>query len=504
VPSIWAHASVDGDWFGSFERPDSQVFVLTHFVAANGTGTIDLMDLTRVLKGKPLSRLDLNRSRVHFELFDKASQLSFEGKVTDAVMTGVVEERGRKFPLRLDWMAKTEPSRYEGIYEVGPRHFIKFGTSMALLYSFDFQSAQIRLLLPRTETDFVCGPGLKTYPEEALIHFTTNRLGKGAVVQWKPENGPVLAGKPMKLPEEEVTFKNGETTLAGTLVLPPTKGSHPAVVLIHGSGPGLRNQMRFLPDFFALNGVAALVYDKRGCGASSGDWRKSGFDDLAGDGLAGLELLKNRADINPRQIGLWGISQGGWLVGLAASRSTNVAFIIGVSGPGITPEAQGAFMVEHRMKAAGFSEADLREALSLYQSNSRCAQADRGWDEFEAACKAVQEKPWYNGDVHPYGAGDPELKQWQLIWDYDPIPVLRKVHCPVLSIFGAVDPLVPAQKSADIWKDALAAAGNHDVTIKVFPGADHGITETRNGIQPPEFFTLQREWLLKHVAVNPD
>ena len=504
VPSIWADASVDGDWFGSFERPDSRVFVLTHFVAANGTGTIDLMDQTRVLKGKPLDKLELNPSRVHFELVDKASQLSFEGKVTNAVMTGVVEERGRKFPLRLDWMAKTDPSRYAGVYQVGPKHFIKIGTNMASLYSFDFQSAQIRVLLPRAETEFVCGPGVKTYPLEAVIHFTTNQLGQGTAIQWKPENAPALAGKPIKVREEEVSFENGETTLSGALVLPQTKGPHPAVVIIHGSGPGMRSQMRFLPDFFALNGVATLVYDKRGCGASSGDWRKSGFDDLAGDALAGLELLKNRPDINPRQIGLWGISQGGWLVGLAASRSTNVAFIIGVSGPGITPEAQGAFMVEHRMKAAGVSESDLREALSLYRLNSRCARTDSGWDEFEAACKAAQNKPWYNDDVHPYGAGDPELKQWQLIWDYDPVPVLRKVRCPVLSIFGEVDPLVPAQKSADIWKTALTEAGNQDVTIRIFPNADHGITEARNGIQPPDFFTLQRDWLLKRVAVNPD
>ena len=191
-------------------------------------------------------------------------------------------------------------------------------------------------------------------------------------------------------------------------------------------------------------------------------------------------------------------------MGLAASRSTNVAFIIGVSGPGITPEAQGAFMVEHRMKAAGFSETDLREALSLYLLNSHCAQTGSGWDEFEAASKAAKDKPWYNDDVHPYGPGEQELKQWQLIWDYDPIPVLRKVRCPVLSIFGQVDPLVPAQKSADIWKSALTEAGNRDVTIKIFPNADHGITEARNGIQPADFFTLQRDWLLKHVTVNPD
>jgi len=506
VPSIWADASFDGDWVGGFERPESLVFVHTHFQVGKDrtTGTIDLIDKAKVvnpgLMGKQLDKLELNPSRAHFELADKASQLSFEGQVTNGVMTGVVEERGKKFPFRLDLMAETDPSRYAGIYQVGPEHFIKIAPDIVSLFSFDTQSGQIRFLLPRSETDFVCGPGVKTYPVEATIHFTTNQLRQVTTMQWKPENAPALAGHPIKLQEKEVSFENGKTTLSGTLVLPPNKGPYPAVVLVHGSGPGIRSNSRFLADFFALNGVATLVYDKRGCGTSTGDWRKSGFDDFAGDALAGVKLLKNRPDINPHQIGLWGVSQGGWIVGLAAARSTNVAFIISVSGPGITPEAQGAFVVEHRMKAADFSEADLHEALSLYRLNSRCAQTDSGWDEFEAARKTAQNKPWYSDDLNVDAPG--AQKQWQLIWDYDPVPVLRKVHCPVLSIFGELDPLVPVQKSADIWKTALTEAGNQNVVIKIFPHADHSITDTRNGTALPDFFTLQRDWLMQHVTVN--
>ena len=418
-------------------------------------------------------------------------------------MIGSVTENGNQFPFRLDLMAKTHPVRYTGIYQVGPDHFLKIATNLASLFSFDSQSAQIKVLLPRTETDFICGPGVKTYPVEAAIHFTTNELGQATAIKLKSENSPALVGTPIKLPEQEVSFTNGDTTLSGTLVLPPAKGPHPAIVIIHGSGPGPRGSYRFIVDFFAMNGVAALVYDKRGCGDSTGDWHKSGFDDLAGDDLAGFEMLRHRPDINPRQIGLWGASQGGWLVGLAASRSTNVAFIIAVSGPGITPELQGAFMVEHRMKAAGFSEADLREALSLYNLDSRCAQID-SWDEFTAANKTAKDKPWYNDDVHPYNPGDPDLKMWQLIWDYDPVPVLRKVHCPVLAIFGEKDPLVPPQKSADIWKAALADAGNQAVTVKIFPNADHGISDARTGLPLPGFFTLQRDWLQEHVTIPPD
>ena len=447
VPSIWASPSLDGDWIGGFERPESRVFVHTHFWATNSetTGTIDVTDMTvdTRLVGKPLDKLELNSSRVHFELADKTSQLSFEGEATNGVMTGVVEDGGQKLPFRLDSMAKIDLSRYVGTYQFGPGHFIRISAFNVLLYSLDLQSGQIRFLLPHSETDFVCGPGMQTHPVEATIHFTTNQLGRVTAMQWKTENAPALVGTPIKEQEEEVSFTNGETTLSGTLVLPPTNGPHPAVVIVHGSTSNLRSQFRTMADFFALNGVAALIYDKRGSGNSTGDWRKSGFDDLAGDALAGLELLKNRPDINPHQIGLWGASQGGWIVGLAASRSTDVAFIISVSGPGITPEAQDAFVIEHRMKAAGFSDADFSEAISLYQLDSHCAQTGSGWDEFEAARRVVQNKPWYNNDVHPHAPSDEQ--QWRLIWNYDPVPALHKVHCPVLAMFGEADPLVPAR-----------------------------------------------------------
>ena len=39
---------------------------------------------------------------------------------------------------------------------------------------------------------------------------------------------------------EEVTFKNGDVTLAATLSVPASKGKHPAIVFTHGRGPRRR------------------------------------------------------------------------------------------------------------------------------------------------------------------------------------------------------------------------------------------------------------------------
>ena len=81
--------------------------------------------------------------------------------------------------------------------------------------------------------------------------------------------------------QEEVTFKNGDTTLAGTLTLPEGKGPFPAVILLSGSGQQNRDEeisiapgykpFRVIADTLTRQGIAVLRYDDRGIGQSGGD-----------------------------------------------------------------------------------------------------------------------------------------------------------------------------------------------------------------------------------------
>ena len=117
--------------------------------------------------------------------------------------------------------------------------------------------------------------------------------------------------------EETVQFASGDITLAGTLVLPEGSQPHAAVVLVHGSGPQKRDL--FTARWFAAAGIAALAYDKRGVGESDGDFRKVPFMKLCDDGLGAIKYLKSRKEIDAKRIGVWGLSQGGWLGPLAAT-----------------------------------------------------------------------------------------------------------------------------------------------------------------------------------------
>src|SRR5215472_3914691 len=73
--------------------------------------------------------------------------------------------------------------------------------------------------------------------------------------------------------QADVSFANGEVQLAGTLLLPQTRKRVPAVVFVHGAAYHEREDNRKEAEYFARHGIAALVYDKRGCGASTGDWK---------------------------------------------------------------------------------------------------------------------------------------------------------------------------------------------------------------------------------------
>jgi pimeloyl-ACP methyl ester carboxylesterase len=313
--------------------------------------------------------------------------------------------------------------------------------------------------------------------------------------------------------EEQVHFSNGEITLAGSLFLPAGRGRHPAVVLFHGSGPQARDAQT--AHWFAEQGVAALTYDKRGVGESTGDFRKVPFMDVCDDGLAAIGLLKTRGDIDPRKIGVWGISQGGWLGPLAASRSRDVAFVIAVSGPGVTPGEQMIFYYGSQLRDKGLSEADIASASSVRRQVWQYLATGTGQVEAQAALASSRKQRWFAAlaaqEDGLFALSDsaildnPSMRSrlwFQSEMNYDPTAALRKLAVPALFLFGAQDDLVPVTRSVEIIRKTLTGSAAADFTIKIFPGADHGIyVETPEGGRSlaPGYLDTMRDWLRKRL-----
>ncbi|HEY4590287.1 MAG TPA: alpha/beta hydrolase, partial [Thermoanaerobaculia bacterium] len=113
----------------------------------------------------------------------------------------------------------------------------------------------------------------------------TFRLGRQAIELVRRPQEPK---PPFPYTAEEVTYKNGGVTLAGTLTIPPGDGPFPAVVLITGSGPQDRDEtvmghkpFLILSDYLSRHGVAVLRADDRGVGGSTGSTSGSTTADFA-------------------------------------------------------------------------------------------------------------------------------------------------------------------------------------------------------------------------------
>lgn len=148
------------------------------------------------------------------------------------------------------------------------------------------------------------------------------------------------------LPDIDMTVTADDgTSLAGTLTLPAGHGPHPAVLLLHGSGPLDRdgntpklpmNLGRPVADTLAARGMATLRYDRRGNGATPGDWRAAGFAGNRRDAAAAVRALAARSDIRADAIGVIGHSEGA-LHAMALGARTDVRAVVllaGFAGPG--------------------------------------------------------------------------------------------------------------------------------------------------------------------------
>lgn len=292
--------------------------------------------------------------------------------------------------------------------------------------------------------------------------------------------------------------------LGGTLYLPSGNGPHPAVVLIHGDGPDTREGYRSLARRFARGGIAALVYDKRGTGASSGDWRRARFSDLAEDALAGVSLLERRSGIN--RIGLWGGSQGGWIATLAAGRSPDVSFLIVKAGPATTPARKAAVTSLARVRAAGYPEEALDRVRTLMEIQFGILRSGRGWERLAEEVREVQGEPWF-----PYVAVM-RHSRWDSSWmrygpdiDFDPAPIYVRLRIPMLFLLGELDREVPVQDTVAVLERVRRQTGR-DITVRVFAGADHQIELPRRvSFRPrfaPGYLETTLEWTRRQVGLK--
>ncbi len=238
------------------------------------------------------------------------------------------------------------------------------------------------------------GPALGVpSPVQLTFRFLKNPDGTIQSVALRQPDGRTEVARRIAVDAREVSFTSGDVKLAGTLLIPPTKGPHPAIVLLHGSGPLTRWSFGPYPRFFASLGFAVLVYDKRASGVPP-----AGFypDVFLNDAIEAIQFLETRSDIDPRQIGVWGTSEGGMLGTQVAARKPNVAFVINSSGFMMPLWEQVLYNIEAQLRADGFSAIEVNEAVRFETFAVEVMRTGDKWDEYERAQAAAIRTKWWS------------------------------------------------------------------------------------------------------------
>jgi pimeloyl-ACP methyl ester carboxylesterase len=216
-----------------------------------------------------------------------------------------------------------------------------------------------------------------------------------------------------------------------------------------------------MANHFNRFGVAVLAYDKRGVGESGGVYvgRENGSERnltlLARDAAAGVAFVRAQPAIDQSQIGLWGVSQAGWIVPMAAVFDGEVAFTVLISGPTVTVGEENYYSDLTHDSSAGLAELDMDEVSRLL--------TERG----------------------PFG--------------FDPRPYLEKMDMPGLWLLGSADESIPIPETVAILDDLIGNRGKL-FSYRVWEGADHGLRV--NGRTVGEFWAVQNDFLFDDVALR--
>lgn len=253
------------------------------------------------------------------------------------------------------------------------------------------------------------------------------------------------------MPDTQVTITADDgTPLAGTLTLPAGQGPHPATLLLQGSGPIDRdgnnpkaalNLGRPLADTLAARGIATLRYDRRGVGATPGDWRAAGFLDNQRDAATALRTLT--ADPRISAVTLIGHSEGA------------------IHAMALAPQAHAAVLL------AGFAR--LGEDALRWQGRSIAQSVPAPGFLLRPLGAAALNRIKKTGTDVARIAGIPVNARWMREFlTHDPRTDLARIHVPVLAVTGDKDLQVDP---ADLETIRRLVPG-HVETVRV-PGLTH-------------------------------
>lgn len=242
-------------------------------------------------------------------------------------------------------------------------------------------------------------------------------------------------------------------------------------------------------------GYATLMWDKPGFGESTGKFSKEKrLTERASILVDAVKFMKKHAAIDSSQIGVWGISQAGYVMPMAIRQSDDIKFMIAVGCPGANGIDQSGFLIRKQLMFDGLSEDEARQAELHYKQIFTA----RSFQEYIQHAKPLYDNPtqrklgfvsalWDESNWKPINNPDRESF-------FNPIEIIETLTIPVLAFFGEKDTQVDPFQGTEAYKKALAKAGNQNFRVELIPNADHNIILCKTGSMKERNRRSRKEW----------
>jgi len=504
--------AIGGVWIGDARLPGS---VERFEVAVDSTGASAKFTLPGWgLDGVDLARAPTASDSIEFSAVLEHDAVRLRGTLDGEHWLGEVTRGDAAAPFDArqiydlsdsEWGALVGTYGSAGGRLLGIGRFSEFGSRPVIV---DYTTGRIGPLYPVSRKRLLVGHSLvaPVFPADSLeLRITPGGEVEG--IRFDQRGQPPVEASRLWTRDEEVRFAAGSVTLSGTLTLPASQPPYPALVLVHGSNALTRDVFGPWTRFFAGLGVAVLSFDKRGTGGSTGDWKQADFHALAADVTAAVRFLAARSEIRADAVGLWGASQGGWIMPIVATEAPGeIAFMIVHAGSGTTVREQGVLYLRNELRAAGLPEESIAVGIRYQLLDDQVTASDSGWSEllhFYEEHRTGESWLW-----PPQPADDWFRTYYRMLMDFDPAPMWQRVTCPVLFLFGELDANVPPTESWPPIERALLVARNDRASHAVLPKANHLFLEATTGGRDeyprlshfaPDYFATMAEWLADQV-----
>jgi dienelactone hydrolase len=314
------------------------------------------------------------------------------------------------------------------------------------------------------------------------IQIVFNAAGEIAGFNVRPAAAADFADAPYVVRERfstrNVTIDVGGWPLPGVLAVPTGAGPFPAVILVHGSGPGDRDQtigpnkpFRDLALGLASNGVAVLRYDKRTRahgGKIASLTALTVKEEVIDDVMAAIMLLRATDGIDPTRIFVAGHSLGGMLIPRIATADGS--------------DIRGVIVLAGAVRSLEQSIADQTRYLAM--TDGKISPEEQPLVD-EAAALVARVKALKPGDPPISFAGvSAPASYWVDLRDYDPPAAARKLTLPMLILQGERDYQVTMADFAK-WREAVGA--RPDVSLKSYPALNHLFIAGTGASTPSEY-----------------